>query len=90
MRIERAADLSPVSTELGGLVDVVQEFLSSGGRLEAVRSALTALTYLRNPYDRIFDRHVEGGLSDDIDVIRQTWASLADIGGTLEGPSANT
>lgn len=74
MRVERAADLSPVSTELDGLVDVVQEFLSNGdGRSEAVRSALTALTYLRNPYDRIFDLQVEDGLSDDIDVIRHTW-----------------
>lgn len=90
LRVERAADLSPVSTELDTLVEVVQEFLSSGnGRSIAVRSALTALAYLRNPYDRIFDLHVEGGLSDDIDVIRQTWTALANSGRCAGRNAAN-
>jgi hypothetical protein len=30
---------------------------------------MAALCYLRNPYDRVFDLHVEGGFVDDI-VIR--------------------
>src|SRR5262249_7072870 len=48
MRVERAADLSSVSTELDGLVNLIQQFVSTGsGRSEAVRCALTALTYLR-------------------------------------------
>jgi hypothetical protein len=79
MRAERATELSVVADELDGLVAVVREFLAASDEPPpAVRPALTALAYLRNPYDRIFDLHVEGGLSDDIEVIRNAWA---DIGG---------
>jgi hypothetical protein len=77
LRRERAAELSAVAGELDWLVGLVREFLDQSKEpSEAVRTAATALAYLRNPYDRIFDLHVEGGLSDDIDVIRQAWVAL--------------
>jgi hypothetical protein len=77
LRSDRDVELSAVSAELNGLTEVVRRFLRDGGvPSDAVRTAATALAYLRNPYDRIFDLHVEGGLSDDIDVIREAWAAL--------------
>jgi hypothetical protein len=77
LRTDRARELDPVAAELDGLTAIVRCFLDEGGvPSESVRSATTALAYLRNPYDRIFDLQVEGGLSDDIDVIKQTWAAL--------------
>jgi hypothetical protein len=77
LRADRAAELSAVAIELDGLTAIVRRFLRDGSvPSDRVRSATIALAYLRNPYDRIFDLHVEGGLSDDIDVIRQTWTAL--------------
>jgi hypothetical protein len=79
LRADRVSELSTVATELNGLTAIVRRFLRDGGVASSnVRSAVIALAYLRNPYDRIFDLHVEGGLSDDIDIIRQTWATLND------------
>lgn len=78
LRVERAEDLSVVTMELDGLLAFVRDIVSSRSKpTESVCSALTALAYLRNPYDRIFDLHVEGGFSDDIEIIRATWTALA-------------
>jgi len=42
--------------------------IHSRGLTSSVRRTVAALAYLRNPYDRIFDLHVEGGFADDITV----------------------
>ena len=77
MREDRPADLSGVSEELNGIVQFVERTVAAGnlwstGLLEAVAS----LAYLRNPYDRVFDLHVEGGFADDIEIIKKAWTSL--------------
>ncbi len=77
LRGEHGLELSTVSRELDDLIAVVQRFAEGAvvppGSLD---SALKALCYLRNPYDRIFDLHGEAGLSDDVEVIREEWRRL--------------
>ena len=77
LRIERSEELSVVNIQLTSLAAIVRDFLSRGDKpSKTVRSALIALAYLRNPYDRIFDLHVEGGLADDVEVIKQAWREV--------------
>ena len=77
MVVERSEDLAEVSSEIRGLVRFVEAALSGRDRPSArLRGAVAALAYLRNPYDRIFDLHVEGGFADDIAVIKDAWAAL--------------
>ena len=69
--------LGEISDKINDLVRIVEQAVASG-KLQSVnvRKAVAALAYLRNPYDEIFDLHVEGGFIDDIDVIREGWASI--------------
>ena len=73
-------ELSVVSEELDKLVQIVKSAmapstLQPSGLLEAV----AALEYLRNPYDKVFDAHVEGGFADDIEVVRNAWTKIPGI-----------
>jgi hypothetical protein len=78
MQSERQTELSEVSHELASIVDFVDQSLAAGDlQSEAIRRAIAALAYLRNPYDRIFDMHVEGGFVDDIALIHETWTALS-------------
>lgn len=78
---DRPTDLSEVSEEIIGLVKFVEAAgVGEDVRSKAVRKSVAALAYLRNPYDRIFDLHVEGGFADDIAVIREAWTSLQKSG----------
>jgi hypothetical protein len=77
MRAAHALDLAPVALELDDLVALVRGFADGTAQKSAsLVGALRALAYLRNPYDRIFDLHVEAGLSDDVEVIREEWRRL--------------
>ena len=77
IRTERAVELSVVNEELDDLVRIVCHALAAGDTCSGgLRTAVATLAYLRNPYDKIFDLQVEGGLDDDIAVIRNAWATL--------------
>jgi uncharacterized membrane protein YkvA (DUF1232 family) len=81
MRVERAADVASVGAALEQLVAYVQHCRTANEKKSAVlRAAVAALAYLRNPYDRIFDLHVEGGFADDIIVLRKASALLSRYG----------
>ena len=70
-------ELSVVNEELDDLVRIVCHALAAGDTGSGgVRTAVAILAYLRNPYDKIFDLQVEGGLDDDIAVVRDAWARL--------------
>jgi superfamily I DNA/RNA helicase len=74
---DRAAELSRIASEVEGLLEIIEKSSRSGRQNPtALRVALEALSYLRNPYDHIFDLHVEGGFMDDIDVVQRAWAKL--------------
>ena len=78
LRSDRPDDLEPVSKELDFLVAYVGSCLAAGDTQSAdVRTAVAALAYLRNPYDHVFDLHVEGGFDDDIAELRKAYALLA-------------
>jgi uncharacterized membrane protein YkvA (DUF1232 family) len=69
--------LREINDEINGLVRMVERAIDSGNpRSAKIRRAVAALAYLRNPYDHIFDLHVEGGFIDDIEVIREAWVSI--------------
>lgn len=77
MLAERPDELAAVRQELGDLVRFVESSVAGGDlRSSGLRKAVATLAYLRNPYDRVFDFHVEGGFVDDIDVIKETWVML--------------
>lgn len=65
--------------ELGASIDLidtlitrVQGAVQSGNRKSHVlRKAVTALCYLRNPYDQFFDGQSVGGFDDDIRVLQE-------------------
>jgi hypothetical protein len=63
---------------LAVLVDVVQSHID-GIFLppRRVRIAVTALAYLRDPFDALFDQHRHLGLEDDCRVIRSAASALA-------------
>jgi len=70
-----------IADEINGLVQIVERALASGDlRSAKIRTAVTALAYLRNPYDHIFDLHVEAGFIDDKEVIREAWMSIGEGG----------
>lgn len=72
-----SADLSTVSEEVSWLVKFVRDGLAAPQANSAsLIEAVAALAYLRNPYDHIFDHHVEGGFADDVGIIRKAWHSL--------------
>lgn len=78
MRAERPEELGSVGDELDGLNQFVLDSLAKGEvQSEWLGSAVAALAYLRNPYDRIFDLHVEGGFTDDVAIIQKAWASIS-------------
>jgi uncharacterized membrane protein YkvA (DUF1232 family) len=83
LRAERTADVAPASTALEGLIAYVRGSLPPNrSRSNVLRSAVAALAYLRNPYDRIFDLHVEGGFTDDVAVVNQAWTLVAKASAT--------
>ena len=78
LRRDRPDDLEPVSKELDFLLAYVRSCLAAGDTQSGdVRTAVAALAYLRNPYDHVFDLHVEGGFDDDIAELRKAYALLA-------------
>ena len=69
--------LGQVKEEIAGMVRMVERAIDAGTlRSAKIHKAVAALAYLRNPYDHIFDLHVEGGFVDDLEVIRDAWASI--------------
>ena len=77
MRTDRPDDLAVVSCDLDAVVGFVRHALTEGAtRSQHLRTAVTALAYLRNPYDHVFDLQVEGGFEDDIAVLREASAAL--------------
>ena len=81
--VKRLRDAHPqlreISVELDGLVRIVEKALETNDvKGRGLRRSVVALTYLRNPYDHIFDLHVEGGFADDIEIVRDAWTSIDD------------
>jgi hypothetical protein len=78
LRSEFSDVLNSVTDALDLLVRTTRDAVERGQRTSSrARRAVSALTYLRNPYDMIFDRVVEGGLSDDIEVIKAAARDIA-------------
>lgn len=74
LREEHSAELNDASEELDHLTESVRRGLRAGDTTsDKVKWAVGALAYVRNPYDHIFDLHVEGGFSDDVEVVHQAW-----------------
>ena len=65
------ADLSPVREEIEFLITCIEHAITTGERSRQVRLAVTAMSYLRNPYDQFFDAQAVGGFDDDIIVLRK-------------------
>lgn len=77
LQAEWHGPLSEVKVEIDALVRLVEQAIEAGYlNGPDVHSAVAALAYLRNPYDHIFDVHVEGGFVDDVQVIREACASI--------------
>lgn len=69
--------LADVTAYVDDLVRFVERAMDARDlRSSKIRKAVAALAYLRNPYDHIFDLHVEGGFADDIEVLRDAWTSI--------------
>jgi type III restriction/modification enzyme restriction subunit len=67
---ERGAELSGVMAHLQRLKNVIREHVAGrGGNEGTLRRAAYALSYLRNPYDAVFDAHENIGLMDDCEVV---------------------
>lgn len=63
--------------ELDGIMRFVKKSNSfHNPNSRALKSAVAALLYLKNPYDRVFDFHVEGGFEDDCEMIRKVWKTI--------------
>jgi hypothetical protein len=75
LQASRPEELGAVP-EIQALVDAVRQSVATSTSLPMLRQAVAALTYLRNPYDRVFDLHVEGGFDDDIEEIKAAAAGL--------------
>lgn len=74
---DRAVELSAIASEVDGLLKIIEGGARSDRQAPSARRiALEALSYLRNPYDQIFDLHVEGGFMDDVAVVQRAWAKL--------------
>ncbi len=87
LRERHADELGVVAAELDALEALALAFGEDAKQVERapapvgmprprVLAAVTALAYLRNPYDYIFDQQGDGGFDDDIEVIRETAARL--------------
>jgi uncharacterized membrane protein YkvA (DUF1232 family) len=77
LQTARQNDLMDITQEIDGLAGMVERAMISGDlRSPKIRKATAALAYLRNPYDQIFDLHVEGGFLDDREVVRAAWTSV--------------
>ena len=75
---DRSSELSEVRHGISDLARFVEASIGSSGLAsKTLAKAVAALAYLRNPYDRIFDLHVEGGFADDVEIIREAWGSLS-------------
>lgn len=70
-------ELSEAQPALERLLAVVQHAVPGGARSRAVRQAVTALCYLRNPYDQFFDAAAVGGFDDDIRVLARAASNLS-------------
>jgi uncharacterized membrane protein YkvA (DUF1232 family) len=62
--------LAPVRAELEALLDVV---INGRCRPRDLLKIVTALVYLRNPFDEHFDTQAVGGFDDDIAVISEAY-----------------
>jgi hypothetical protein len=67
---QRSTALATVRERLEAMMDLVDGFLR-GARVNPrlLEKVVTALVYLRNPYDQYFDDQAAGGWDDDIEVI---------------------
>lgn len=74
--VDSAEALRDVRVEVEGLLQVARRNAGISAPPRALHAAVAALAYLRNPYDHIFDQHVEGGFADDMTVIRDAWATV--------------
>ena len=68
---EHSVPLAPVRNR----IEVMLALLDAHARGDTIRRGLlrevvTALVYLRNPYDQYFDVQAAGGWDDDLEVIR--------------------
>lgn len=71
----RREELGQIQDDIAALLTVIEGpgAASAGNRLH---TALRALLYLRNPYDRHFDLHPTVGLQDDIAIIREAYRAI--------------
>ena len=77
LQLDRPSDLAVAAAEISSLVSQVEEAIAVGDvHTPDTRTAVSALAYLRNPYDHIFDFQVEGGFVDDLAVIHEAWMSI--------------
>jgi uncharacterized membrane protein YkvA (DUF1232 family) len=77
LQSKNANALAEATEEIEGLVRLVERAMVSGDlRSAKIRKATAALAYLKDPYDHIFDLHIEGGFIDDIAVVREAWMSI--------------
>ncbi|ABS28170.1 helicase-related protein [Anaeromyxobacter sp. Fw109-5] len=66
LETERGAELEDVRIHIASLKNVVRSYLAGIQQSRhSVESAVYALSYLRDPYDVIFDAHMGLGLEDD-------------------------
>jgi hypothetical protein len=87
LRQDRADELAPVASELDAVVAFVRRSLAEGDTHSVgVRTAVTALAYLRNPYDHVFDLQIEGGFDDDIAELRKAYAFVTRRPGDRHAP----
>ena len=71
------SEFQSVRKELDGIMRFVKKSNSfHNPNSRALKSAVAALLYLKNPYDRVFDFHVEGGFEDDCEMIRKVWKTI--------------
>jgi hypothetical protein len=74
----RGTELSEVATDLTLLVALVQGHINgSPVPLSKLKTAVSALAYLRDPFDALYDQHRHFGLEDDARRIRLAAISVA-------------
>lgn len=76
--VQHPKELSDIRMKVEGLIRLVENAVDRGhSGSQEVHRAVAALAYLRNPYDHIFDHHVDGGFMDDIRLICDAWGAVA-------------
>jgi hypothetical protein len=76
---QHAAALAPVRDRVAVMLALVDaQVRGATVRRDLLRNVVTALVYLRNPYDQYFDVQAAGGWDDDLDVIRAVRLPTAD------------